>query len=310
MGRRKVHQPSRDQRKYWKERRHLLTEDDFRRDTRQIFDLDALMVKTYNNNFASIKNRFLINSPNYPEIKRLRAIENSSDGDKKALAKLIDQTLIDEINLQRDFLGLPEEIGAKTLNGVMTKLSLELNENDLTLQGIEPTRELLILRATLYMEDHYPIYNWLINIPGMGEKTCAKLLSIIGDIRKFQKPSQLLSYLGMGDPETCKLRKGVQARFKPEGKALVLGIIADNLVKQSSLYKRVYNERKAKTEISKPEWTKNHRHIDAKRVMSKRFICELYDAWYRSLGMEPPAKPYGTEIMGHHIEPQIYPYKY
>jgi hypothetical protein len=51
-----------------------------------------------------------------------------------------------------------------------------------------------------------------------------------------------------------------------------------------------------------------HAHIDAARVMIKRFLAELFVAWYMSLGIEPPAKPYGVEIQGHHEDPMIVPY--
>ncbi|HPI82044.1 MAG TPA: transposase [Candidatus Paceibacterota bacterium] len=307
MGKRKVNTPKREDVKYWKKNRHLLTEEDFVKDVRQIFDLDELTKKLYLNSFADVKTKFIRLSSHADEIARMRRIENSPEGDKKILADLIDKALIEAMNA---YPLIEETVTKKNLNKILTDLSRQRNLEDLSLKAMEPVKELLIKRVTWYMEDNYPIYFWLKGIRGIGEKTSAKLLSIIVDIRRFQKPSQLLSYFGMGDPETGKMRKGVQAKYNPAAKSLVLGIIAENLIKLGSDYKFIYNRRKARTSVEKPEWTQNHRHIDARRVMAKRFMCELYDAWYRSLGMEPPAKPYGTAIQGHNVEPQIYPYIY
>ena len=82
----------------------------------------------------------------------------------------------------------------------------------------------------------------------------------------------------------------------------------------------IFESRKRKTLSTHPEWhnmlpdgSKNtgknmhpkHAYIDARRVMVKRFMCELYDSWYRAEGIEPPALPYGVEIKGHHLEEKI-----
>jgi len=306
---RKITTPDRKDKAYWKKRRNLLTLEDFKRDVAQIFDLDHLLVKIYNNNFARMQNKYILKSQYADEIRRLRSIENSSDGDKKEVQRLIKLALIETLNEENSWKEDRITVDKSNVNEIIKELAEQHNLDDLSLKAMEPVKELLISRATWYMEDHYPIYFWLTSIKGIGEKTAAKLISIIVDIRRFNKPSQLLSYFGAGDMERSKKRKGVQLNYNPAAKSLLLGIIAENLVKLTSQYKVVYDKRKAFTTVNRPDWSPGRRNNDARRVMAKRFMVELWDAWYRSLGMEPPAQPYGVEIQGHHREKQIVEYK-
>jgi len=153
-----------------------------------------------------------------------------------------------------------------------------------------------------------PIYSdWLTRVKGIGVKLSVQLLIAVRDIRRFENPSKLCTYMGTA-PALKKVR-GIQAKFNPEYKGLCLGRISPSLIKSKSQYKRVYDEKKAKYHNEHPDWTKNKCHRYAIKIMFNRFLKELWIAWYRSLGLEPPCNLYIAEMPHHNMEPMIVPYE-
>jgi hypothetical protein len=44
-------------------------------------------------------------------------------------------------------------------------------------------------------------------------------------------------------------------------------------------YGQVYADRRAHCDVTHPDWTDAHRDRDALRVMFKRFLADLWEAW-------------------------------
>lgn len=290
---------------------HMMDFYDFKMDTSRLMDLDIQIAKAKNLNFAAAKNKLLASTEYWPQIQEMRKVENEpqnlKNGFKTKLNSLVEKALIEAINASPL---TDEKIDKKGLNPYLNKLKEKRIKEDFHIQALQETMDLTIFRMELYLKQNYSgIYNWCMSVRGLNTKVIGKLIGTIGTIERFSNPSKLLTYCGIGDPETCKMKKGIQANYRPEMKALILGVMSDNFVMQRGQYRKIYDERKAFTQIKRPDWTPLHIERDAKRVMMKRFMMELWDAWYRSLGKEPPAQPYGVEIQGHHREKQIMEYE-
>ena len=53
----------------------------------------------------------------------------------------------------------------------------------------------------------------------------------------------------------------------------------DGVGKPNGIYGEVYAKRRAHTEITHPDWSKQHSHMDALRVMMKEVLKDLYLEW-------------------------------
>lgn len=88
------------------------------------------------------------------------------------------------------------------------------------LQAIEHGMVLALKRA---LRSH-PLNHWIINTPGVGAKTAARLLAAIGDPSwntlhdRPRTVSELWSYCGYGNPEKQKRRKGQKANWSNDAK--------------------------------------------------------------------------------------------
>lgn len=314
-----------------------LTPEEFKMYVNQLYYLDSIQTKFKNQRRSSIVNNIIKDDPTYPEICALRRTENSNEGDKKKIAKLIKEALVRCANLNFERLYDDTRIDADTVEDYINTLRDIKYDKDKSAQVFEVFEIDRTKDVEKYMKENFPIYQWCIGVRGLGTKLIAKILAGIGDIRRFPNPASLWSYCGVGDASSEKRVSGQQLKHSPKMKS-TLFVLGESFIKQNSQYKVIYQQRKEKTLKTHPEWhnlvpcpIKNvgknapkvdeatgkmtwsnqhpkHAHIDAQRVMIKRFLAELYDAWYRSLGLEPPAKPYGVEIKGHHEEPMIVPY--
>jgi len=310
--------------------------EEFKMYTSQLFLLDKMQNKFKNQRRGWIINKTIKDDSLYPEICKLRRIENSDEGDKTEIAKLIKKALIRQFNKEFENYGNPLRLTMETVEDHVNKLTNTKYDEDRPAQTLEMVETDRLKDVIKYMKKNIPVYQWCKEVKGLGVKLSAKLLAIIGDIQRFPDPASLWSYCGVGDPEKGKRQTGKQLNHSPIMRA-TLFVLAESFIKSNSQYRIIYDKRKEKTLITHPEWhnlvpcsIKNvgkdapktdkkgkqtwankhpkHAHIDASRVMVKRFLAELFAAWYQSLGLEPPSKPYGVEIQGHHEEPMIVPY--
>lgn len=310
-----------------------LTHEEFKMYASQLLFIDKIQTTFKNQRRSAIVNFLIRDDELYPEICELRRRENDDEGTKTKVAQLIKQAQIRQINLQFERNFDADRVDEKTVEAHVTNLTDIQYGEDMSAQVFEMFEVDRVKDLTKYMEDNLPVYQWCKKVKGLGPKLTAKILSGIGDIRRFENPASLWSYCGVGDPAKSKRQKGVQLSHAPKMRD-ALHVLSESFIKQRSQYRVIYEKRKEKTVITRPEWhnlapcpIKNvgkdapkidengkvtwsnkhpkHAHIDACRVMIKRFLAELYAAWYQSLGLEPPAKPYGVEIKGHHEEPMI-----
>lgn len=314
-----------------------LSPEEFRMYVNQLFYIDDIKTKFKNQRRAVVSNKIIKNDELFPEIQKLRRIENSTDGDKIKIAKLIKEALVRQLNVEfeKDFIDTRVDI--KNVEKYVYDKANSEYDTDKSAQVFELFEVDRLKDVKEYMEDNLPVYLWCKEVKGLGDKLTAKILSGIGDIERFPNPASLWSYCGVGDAEKSKRKTGQQLRHNPKMRK-TLYVLQETFIKAGSQYRVIYDKRKERTATTHPEWhnlipcpIKNvgdaapkiddkgnvtwankhpkHAHIDASRVMIKRFLAELFAAWYQSKGLTPPSKPYGVEIKGHHEEPMIVEYK-
>jgi len=142
---------------------------------------------------------------------------------------------------------------------------------------------------------------------------------------RFKMPSSLWHYFGVHvvNGQAPKPKHGIESTWNPKARTLLLGVMGPNFLKQNSQYRRIYDERTAKTHIVHPEWwhlnkdgTKSkeknmhpkHGYKDGIRVMMKRFLCEFWKAGYKAKRLKPPRKPYILADSKHKEEDDIVAY--
>jgi len=313
-----------------------LTQEEFKMYVNQLFYIDDTQTRFKNQRRACESNTIIKNDGLYPEIQRLRRIENSTEGIKTKIAKLIKEALIRQLNIEFENNFDDTRVDIKNVEKYVLDIANRKYDEDKTAQIFELLEVDRLKDVRNYMNDNLPVYSWCGEVKGLGDKLTAKLLAGIGDIRRFPNPASLWSYCGVGDATKSKRVDGQQLRHSPKMRATLYNL-QESFIKAGSQYRVIYDKRKDRTLTTHPEWhnlvpcpLKNvgnkapktdadgkvtwanqhpkHAHVDASRVMVKRFLAELFVAWYQSLGIEPPAKPYGVEIQGHHEDPMIVPF--
>lgn len=130
----------------------------------------------------------------------------------------------------------------------------------------------------------HPLGDWCREVHGVGEKSLARLLGVIGDPANRFDPetgevvprtvSQLRSYCGYGDAAKQKRKRGVQSNWNSEARKR-LYVIAECLMKQrQSPYRKVYDENREK--YADADITDGHAHNRALRAVSKAFLKDLW----------------------------------
>jgi len=163
----------------------------------------------------------------------------------------------------------------------------------------------------------HPVWqNWLNQVYGVGALLAAEIIGefegAFGEgegIEHFKTVSQMWSFAGLGveNGKAIGLQKGTKARYNVRLKSVLLGRLAESLVKrdpQKSGYRRLYEQFKkeetAKVEESKEESpaTKIVIHRMALRKMVKVFVSHLFEEWRKVYGLEAGAA-YVFEKLGH-----------
>jgi hypothetical protein len=159
-------------------------------------------------------------------------------------------------------------------------------------KGLEANEHQIILALQKAMRKH-PLGEWQRQATGVGEKQLARLLGTIGDpyLRESfteegvheitpRTVSQLWAYCGMHvvDGASPKRKKGEQLNFKIDARMRCY-LIATSCIKQSdSPYRKIYDDRRAHTLVTHPDWTLGHSHNDALRLIGKAILKDLWVA--------------------------------
>jgi hypothetical protein len=171
------------------------------------------------------------------------------------------------------------------------------------LEAVKAVERIAVLELKRAMRSH-PLGEWCKAQIGVGEKTLARLLGVIGDPAYRLDPetgelhertlSQLRSYCGYGDAALQKRRKGQKANWNAEARKR-LYLIAECCMKQTdSPYRKVYDDTRAKYADAvhgddcarcgpsgKPApagspLSDGHKHARALRAISKIFLADLW----------------------------------
>lgn len=159
----------------------------------------------------------------------------------------------------------------------------------------------------------HPLAPWARDYRGVGEKSIARLVAIVGDPGERPNPAKLWAYCGHGNPERRRTRGMTQEEaFKlgnPRAKKQVW-LIATSLLKAGN--RAAYDARREQTKdrlhekscvrcgpAGKPAlpgspWSDGHKHADALRVMGKAFLLDLWLA-SRQSGTDAHGAPAGGE---------------
>lgn len=279
----------------------LMVLEEFEPCAQRLWILDDVKTRLSHQTRAHIQNKILSETDEYPEILEMQRDKNS---DREEIAKRIKKALKNA--------GYSEDSITEERDRVLaTHQTYQLM--DVAKQATEKTLLGILMQRNIWTK-------YLQKVRGISVLTASKLLYMVGDVTRFSQPSKLVKYSGLAveNGETDRLRKGQEANYKPELKALLLGVIGDNFLRANSQYRKVYDERKEYTKKHRPEWGEHpsgkdkeynaHYHADARRVMVKRFVVEFWKAGWQAEGLEVPTKPYSIAILGHDEEPDIVPY--
>lgn len=145
---------------------------------------------------------------------------------------------------------------------------------------------------------HEPIIKALTSVKGIGPIIATKIAMEI-DITRAETVSSLWRFAGQAVFEGKAERrvKGVKLAYNSALKVLMF-ILADSFIKTNSPYRAIYDKAKLEYQVSRPDWTKMHIHMAARRKMIKLFLSHLYQVWRKIEGL-PTRDPYVIDHTEH-----------
>ena len=185
-----------------------------------------------------------------------------------------------------------------------------------------------------------PVYPWIESIHGAGAKGLATIVAETGNLSNYPNPAKVWKRLGFAPydgyagsswkretwrPKGRKLTKEewIENPFSGERYALIHQVAVwlknaqwigaaktdDGVGVPNGVYGSIYAKRRAHTAKTHPDWTKMHSHMDALRIMMKRFIVDLWKEWHRTAGQPrqmavPQPKPKPPKKPGRAAKPQ------
>lgn len=141
-----------------------------------------------------------------------------------------------------------------------------------------------------------PVWPWVEQIRGFGDLGLAIIVAEAGDLSNYATKERVWKRLGLAviAGERQQKKTGAEAAaahgYSPRRRAEIWTLLSDAMFRHqwrgakegeaagpAGPYGEVYASRKAHTETR--EWTLAHRHNDARRVMSKALIADLWKQW-------------------------------
>lgn len=130
----------------------------------------------------------------------------------------------------------------------------------------------------------HPLYPFIRDTVGLGEKQGARLIAAIGDPCEYidretgevveRTVSMLWAYCGYRPGQ--KRQKGVKSNWNANAKMRAY-LCAESCMKQvNSPYRTTYLARRAHTAGTNSDWTDGHSHNDALRVVAKAILKDLW----------------------------------
>lgn len=155
-----------------------------------------------------------------------------------------------------------------------------------------------------------PVYPWAKQVRGLGELGLAVIVGETGDLGNYSNPGKVWKRLGLAPFEkdgismaasNWRRKGGLSAEdwtvlgYSPGRRAEIYAVIGDPLFRAQSVvvgpYRQRYDQRRARTAETHPDWTKGHSHGDAVRVMTKELLRDLWVAWREATAGVYPMQP-------------------
>ncbi|RDJ35482.1 MAG: hypothetical protein DWQ19_11745 [Crenarchaeota archaeon] len=147
--------------------------------------------------------------------------------------------------------------------------------------------------------ENHPVYTqWLQHIKGIGPVVAGGLISLIGDIDRFDSVSKLWAYAGysVDNGKVQKRKKGVASNWKNKIRTHCYNIVDSFIKQRTSVYRELYDAEKAR-QRPKVE-SDGHAHNRAVRKVAKVFL-QHYWVVSRELAGFSVSKPWILEHGGH-----------
>lgn len=172
-----------------------------------------------------------------------------------------------------------------------------------------------IEKAMVKLARLLPSYSFVRGVRGFGDKAFAVLVGEAGDLSLYPKIGKLWKRLGLAPYESkaystwrnekrrnappLSAEEWAAAGYSPRRRAEIHSCIADPMSKHQltsaeksgtkygrprGVYGEIYVQRRQETEISHPEWSKDHSRNDALRIMTKAVVFDLWTAWRLCMG--------------------------
>lgn len=130
----------------------------------------------------------------------------------------------------------------------------------------------------------HPLGPWVKAQNGLGEKTIGRVLGVVGDPywnvlhNRPRTVSELWAYCGLHvlDGEGARRKKGVKANWSTEAKTRVWNCVDPIIKNRNSPYRKTFDDRREHTAVTHPEWTPIHSLNDAKRIVMKAILRDLW----------------------------------
>ena len=198
------------------------------------------------------------------------------------------------------------------------------NINKEIMKDVSVVENNIIKKISKELKKHPIHYVWLSQVKGLGPSISGGLVSAIGDIERFDNPSKLWKYFGLDvqNGKAPRLTKGKHTTYDPTKRAIVLGVLGEQFIKQKTpIYRKIYDNEKQRQLDKRYEpgvleekyngyktedvhISLNHAHKRAIRKMIKVF---MFHYWFvdRMIHGLDTRKPYPIEKLNHttYIEP-------
>lgn len=156
-----------------------------------------------------------------------------------------------------------------------------------------------------------PVAEWVKGIPGAGLLGLATIVGETGDLGNYANPAKVWKRLGFAPydghagsswkretwrPRSLTKEEWIDNPFSGKRYALMHVIAVwlknkqwigaakteDGVGKPNGHYGEVYAARRSRTAETHPDWSKQHAHMDALRIMMKEFLKDLWIEWRRA----------------------------
>jgi hypothetical protein len=159
---------------------------------------------------------------------------------------------------------------------------------DVELAGLVEARDLIWKEVSRWKRQlargwrDLPVVQWANGVHGLGDAVVLTL-GTIPRLVDFPNPAKLWAYGGLCPGRGPK--KGENHKYSRELKSFAIKRLAEPCMKsRESPYRRVYDERRAHTLTTHPDWSDGHSHNDALRITAKAI---LLDIWLVANGRDP-----------------------